>query len=244
MRRLDDQTVVVTGASRGIGREIAVRCASEGAAVALVSRDRDRLERVASEVGGETVVAPADVTREADVERAVESAVEAFGRIDTLVNNAGTGLLTLEDERKVATEVTEAEWDTVVDTNLKGAFLFAKHAVPRMTGDRGGHVINISSGWGKTAAPGLSPYVSSKWGLEGLTRALAEDFEGDGVAVNAVDPGGRVDTAFWDHLPDAERDELLDPSVVNDAVVELAARAAAGPTGESLTASAWVTRLG
>jgi 3-oxoacyl-[acyl-carrier protein] reductase len=107
-----------------------------------------------------------------------------------------------------------------------------------------GNVINISSGLGRRAAPGYAPYVASKFGLEGLTKTTALDYEDAGVNVNALDPGGRVNTAFWDHLPNEERQSILQPDVMNEAAVLLAAQGPDGVTGESMAADDWEARLG
>ncbi|MDY6775844.1 MAG: SDR family oxidoreductase [Halobacteria archaeon] len=242
MTSLEGQTVLVTGASKGMGREMALRFADEGAKVVLVARDGDELDDVAKEANGETLVATADVRNPQEVEATVDVAVDEFGSIDTLVNNAGVGLLSLYDERKDLVDVSEEDWDTVIETNLKGVFLFTKYVLPSM--ESGGNVINISSGLGRKAAEGWSPYVTSKWGLEGLTRTVALEVEDDGVNVNGVYPGGRVETGFWKHLPEEERDEILPPDVMNDAAVLLAQQDKNGVTGESISADDWEERLG
>jgi 3-oxoacyl-[acyl-carrier protein] reductase len=244
MSELDGEAVVVTGANRGLGREMSLRFAREGARVALVARTESELEAVAAEADGETLVVPADVTDSAEVGSAVESTLDAFGRIDTLVNNAGIGLLSLEDGGRPTHEVPEEQWRRIVDVNLTGVFLCSKAALPHMLDRERGNVINISSGLGRYAAPGYAPYNSSKHGLEGLTKTMALDYEDDGVNVNALDPGGRVNTAFWDHLPDEERAEILGPEVMNDAAVLLAAQGPGGVTGESMDAADWEARLG
>ena len=244
MTELDGEVVVVTGANRGLGREMSLRYAREGARVVLVARTASELEAVAEEAEGETLVAPADVTDAAAVEGAVESALDAFGRVDTLVNNAGIGLLSLEDGGRPTHEITEERWRQVIDVNLTGVFLCSRAVLPHML-DRGrGNVVNISSGLGRYAAPGFAPYNASKHGLEGLTKTMALDYEDDGVNVNALDPGGRVNTAFWDHLPDDERAEILQPDVMNEAAILLAAQGPDGVTGESMNAADWEERLG
>ena len=107
-----------------------------------------------------------------------------------------------------------------------------------------GNVINISSGLGRRAIAGAGPYVSSKWGLEGLTRTTALEADDRGVNANALDPGGRVDTDIWAHLPDEEREQILDPDVMDDAAVLLAVQGPDGVTGESMDAEGWEERLG
>jgi len=244
MTELDGDVVVVTGANRGLGREMSLRFAREGARVTLVARTESELEAVAEEAEAETLVAPADVTDSAQVESVIEATLDAFGRVDTLVNNAGIGLLSLEDGGRPTHDVPEERWRQVLDVNLTGVFLCSKAALPHMLERGRGNVISISSGLGRYAAPGYAPYNASKHGLEGLTKTMALDYEDAGVNVNALDPGGRVDTAFWDHLPDEERSEILQPDVMNDAAVLLAAQGPGGVTGESMEAADWEARLG
>jgi 3-oxoacyl-[acyl-carrier protein] reductase len=244
MTELDGEVVVVTGANRGLGREMSLRFAGEGARVALVARTESELEAVAGEAAGETLVAPADVTDSTGVESAIEATLDAFGGVDTLVNNAGIGLLSLEDGGRPTHEIPEERWRQVIDVNLTGVFLCSKAALPHMLERGRGNVINISSGLGRYAAPGYAPYNASKHGLEGLTKTMALDYEDAGVNVNALDPGGRVDTAFWDHLPESERAGILGPDVMNDAAVMLAAQGPGGVTGESMDAADWEARLG
>ena len=244
MPALEDEVVVVTGASRGLGRSMVERFSGEGARVTLTARDEDLLEEVVADLPGESLVVPADV-RDADaVERVVERTVERFGRIDTLVNNAGVSLLGLQDSRKRLVDVAESEWDTVLDINLKGTFLFTRAALPHMFERGRGNVINVSSGLGRRAIAGAGPYVSSKWGLEGLTRVTALEGAEGGVNANALDPGGRVDTDIWAHLPDEERAGILPPDVMDEAAVLLAAQGPDGVTGASMTAEGWEERLG
>ena len=192
----------------------------------------------------------ADVRESDDVRRVVDRTVDRFGRVDTLVNNAAVGLLSLRSELKPVTDVTEDEWDTVVETNLRGPFLFTKYALPHMLDRGAGNVVNVTSGYGKHGEPNWSPYVSSKHGLEGLTATTALECEGTGVNVNAIDPDSSVDTGFWNtdekrqHLAPEARERVSDPEVMNDAMVLLAAQGPDGVSGESLTKAAWEERLG
>lgn len=240
--QLDDTVVLITGASRGLGRSMAHRFVEEGARVSLVSRTESTLEAVADEIDGETLVAPADVRDRQSVEDAISKTIEAFGRIDTLVNNAGVSQLGLTDERVPLVDVDESMWDLVLETNLKGVYLFTKLSIPHMQASERPNIINISSGLGRHAVGGAGPYVASKWGLEGLTRVVALEHE-DEINVNALDPGGRVDTDIWAHLPAEERDQILDPDVMDDAAVMLAALEPGSITGESMTAADWEDRL-
>jgi len=244
MPELADDVIVVTGASRGLGWSMAERFSEEGARVVLTARDEKRLEAVAASLPGPALVAPANVRDSDAVAGVVERTAGAFGPPDTLVNNAGVSVLGMQDSRKRLTEVTEEEWDTVLEVNLKGVFLFTREVLPHMFERGRGNVVNVSSGLGRRAVPGAGAYVSSKWGLEGLTRVTALEAEGHGVNANALDPGGRVNTAIWDHLPEDERERILQPDVMDDAAVLLAAQGPDGVSGESLPAEEWEQRLG
>ncbi|MFB6119968.1 MAG: SDR family NAD(P)-dependent oxidoreductase [Halobacteriaceae archaeon] len=249
MTALGGRVVVVTGASRGLGRSMAARFAREGAHVVPTARSRDAIEELAAEAATEMLPVTADVRDEDDVQRVVESAVDRFGRLDGLVNNAAVGLLSLQSELKDVEEISREEWQTVVETNLTGPFLFTKHALPALRDGDGGHVVNVSSGYGRRGAAGWAPYVSSKHGLEGLTETVALENEDEGVTANAILPGGSVETGFWDteeklsHLRPSARDEVQSPDVLNDAVTALLAQGPDGVTGESMRAPAWEERL-
>jgi len=244
MSMLDGEVIVVTGASRGLGRSMAERFSREGATVTLTARNEERLAEVARGLPGESLVAPADVRNANAVDRVIERTVDAFDGLDTLVNNAGVSILGMQDSRKQLVEVTEEEWDTVLGVNLKGVFLFTRAALPHLYASGHGNVLNVSSGLGRHAVAGAGAYVSSKWGLEGLTRVTALEAEEDGVNANALDPGGRVNTDIWAHLPEEERAQILQPDVMDEAAVLLAAQGPDGVTGESMTAAEWEGRLG
>ncbi len=243
MTTLDEETVIVTGASRGLGASMAKRFAREGANVVLTARSEADLESVAAEADGETLVAPADVTDERAVRAVVDAAVDEYGTVTGLVNNAGIGLLTMYDERRVLHDVDVEDFRQILDVNVTGVFLFSKYAVREMIDGGRGNVLNVSSGLGRRGAARWGPYVASKWALEGMTRTQAAELEEYGVTVNAIDPGGRVETRFWDHLPDEERAEILDPDVMNDAATSLLAQDPDGVTGESMSAAEWERRL-
>lgn len=248
MGDLVDDVIIITGASRGLGREMALRFSEEGTRVVLNARSEDDLEAVAAEATGETLVAPGDVTDPDEVQAVIDAAVGEFGRIDTLVNNAGVGLLSLQDRAKRLTEVTADEWDVIIDTNLKGVFLFTKAVLPVMLDHERGNVINISSGVGRdvylVGDSAWTPYTVSKWGLEALTKITDVEYSEYGINSNSLDPGGRAQTKFWDHLPEEEHQEILEPDVMNDAAVLLAAQGPDGISGEAMDAAAWEEVLG
>lgn len=240
MGRLNDETVIVTGASRGLGASMAGRIAREGANTVLAARSRGDLEAVAEAADGETLVVPTDVTDEGDVKVLVEEAIESYGDLTGLVNNAAIGMLSLYDELRNVTAVEVDDWRQIMDVNVTGAFLCSKHAARNM---ESGNVINISSGLGRRGSAGWGPYVASKWALEGFSRTLALELEPD-INVNCLDPGGRVETGFWDHLDAEERESIPDPDVMDDAAVSLLEQTSGGVTGDSMPADEWEARLG
>ena len=215
-RPIEGQVALVTGASRGIGLAIADRLGRMGARVAICARNAQALER-ATEVlrrnGIETLAVPADVTRTGDVAELVERTRKTLGPIDILVNNAGIGVF------GPAHQTSDADWDAVLDTNLKGVFLVSKAVAPEMIRRRTGHIINISSLAGKNAFAGGGVYCASKWGLLGLTYCMAEDLRGYGIRVSAVCPG-TVATEFSPHTG-KDPAKMLQPEDVAHAVAAL-----------------------
>jgi glucose 1-dehydrogenase len=195
-RRLDGRVAVVTGSASGIGREIAIRLAGEGAVVVVSDVRADpreggeRTETVIAERGGTCARVDADISRWADVDRLVAAAVERFGRLDVMVNNAGIA----GPASKPLLETTEADWDQIMSVNLRGVFLCCKRAIAEMVeqepiGEVRGRVINISSQHGMVGSPGHVAYSASKGGVVNLTRQLAVDYARRGILVNAVAPG-------------------------------------------------------
>lgn len=194
--RLQGKVALVTGASRGIGLEIARRFVSEGAKVLGVSRSQPP-----SDESGALAHLRADVSREDDVRAAVAAAVEAFGGLDIVVNNAA-----VEYEGTVE-ETTLEDWSEVMDVNVRGVFLTSKHALPHLRRSRGS-IINISSVDGLWAEPGLAAYCASKGAVLALTRAMAIDHGPEGVRCNSVCPSyvaTEMLDQFYDAQPDPER---------------------------------------
>lgn len=183
---------LVTGASRGIGRAIALRLAELGAAIAICARDKSALAAVESEL--KTLGVPVhsqitDVTHSGEVASLVNSTEAALAPISILVNNAGIGLF------GPAHEKSEAEWDRVLNTNLKSVFLVSRAVAPSMIRRGGGDIVNISSLAGRNAFAGGGIYCASKWGLQGLSACMAEDLREHGIRVSVVCPGS-VATGF------------------------------------------------
>jgi len=185
--RLDGKVALVTGGARGLGRTMATALAEAGADVAITARTlascEDAVSAIASGTGRRCQGFAAEVTAIADVERLANDVEAAFGQVDILVNNAGTNI------RGQVDQLSEADWDAVIDTNLKGPFLCARAIGPRMVKRGWGRVINMGSTLSVIALPGRAPYCSSKAGVLNLSRVLALEWAGTGVTVNTICPG-------------------------------------------------------
>jgi NAD(P)-dependent dehydrogenase (short-subunit alcohol dehydrogenase family) len=205
-RPLAGGTAVVTGASRGIGRAIALRLAEAGADIALWARDGGALQRVADEVtalGARALATACDVADPAAVDRAAAGVRQGLAPVTIVVNNAGSVL------RKPVIAITDAEWRRVMAVNLDGTFHVTRAFLPDLT-RAGGRVINISSIAGREGTPLLAAYCAAKHGVIGLTRALAEELRAAKVCVNAICPGS-VDTVMLrDGMPGASADMTPD----------------------------------
>ena len=199
-----DRIAVITGASRGIGRSIALALAAKGATIVAVDMDQAATDAGVAELqaaGTKALAVVGNVTVPADVERMIDAAMEAFGRVDILVNNAGITrdglLMRMKDE----------DWDAVLNVNLKGAFLCTRAAFKVMSKQRYGRIINIASVVGQMGNAGQANYCASKAGLIGLTKSNARELAKRSITVNAVAPGF-IATAMTDALSEKVREEL------------------------------------
>jgi NAD(P)-dependent dehydrogenase (short-subunit alcohol dehydrogenase family) len=180
---IQGKVALVTGASRGLGKAIALALAAEGCRVALVARDVDRLDEVARQAGPGAAIFPCDVSSEEEVAALDHRVREHLGPVEILVNNAGVNL------RKPLTEFSLDEWRFVMETNVTSAFLMCRAFVPHMRGAGFGRVIQVASTMSHVALPKRSAYCASKSALLGLTRALALELAAEGITVNAICPG-------------------------------------------------------
>ena len=188
MRDLRERVAIVTGAAKGMGREICLTLATAGARVALAAREQGPLDELGREItgtGGQALVHPTDVTDEAAVDALVQRVRAAWQRIDILVNGAGT---TGPIETPVW-EISERDWDSVLAVNLKGTFLPTKHVLPTMIAQRYGKIINVSGTSGLRGYKLRAAYSSSKWALRGFTRTVALEVGRYNINVNALHPG-------------------------------------------------------
>lgn len=184
--KLAGKVALITGASKGFGKTMALALGRVGARLVVVSRDLKLLEETASAIcssGAEAEAFQTDVTDEGQVRRLEQAVATRLGRVDILINNAGINV------RKNLTDFTLEEWNRVLQTNLTGAFLMCRSFVPMMKGHGYGRVINLTSIMSHVALPGRSAYAASKAGLLGLTRALALELASEGITVNGISPG-------------------------------------------------------
>lgn len=236
----------MTGAGRGLGRAMALGLARAGIRVlATAARERAELQAAAAEAEtGQIVPVLADVTCEADAQRVVTTALERFGRLDILINNAGRGMKYVSE--RFMTDPTRfwdvplETWRMLIDTNVNGPFLMARTAVPHMIRAGWGRIINVSMNHATMGRAGFSPYGPSKAALESETVIWAQDLRGTGVTVNALLPGGATRTGMIpEALAQAARARLLDPAIMVAPLLWLVSAAADELTGCRVTATAW-----
>ncbi len=233
---LTGRVAFVTGSTRGIGRAIAAVLHRAGAKVAVVGRDPERARAVAAELGERTVGVACEISDAAQVEAAVAAAEAALGPVDILVNNAGLA------RDQILLRMSEADWDAVLDANLKGAFLTIRAVTRGMLKRRAGRIINIASVVGLSGNKGQANYAASKAGLIGLTKAVAKEYASRNILVNCVAPGF-IETDMTAGLPVEARQPLLQrialgrmgrPEDVAGAVLFLASDLAGYVTGQVL----------
>jgi NADP-dependent 3-hydroxy acid dehydrogenase YdfG len=210
---LNNKTAIVTGASRGIGKAIALSLAKAGVKVVLAARQQTDLESAKTEIlknGGQCIAVQADVAKEADIDHLIEKTTDAFGTVDILVNNAGFGIFS----KVAATSVKD--FDGMMNVNLRGVFLCCRGVLPTMIRQKGGAIINIASLAGKNSFVGGATYSATKWGLLGFSRSLMLEVRDYNIRVVAICPGS-VNTSFSDHSKDSEK--IIQPQDVADTVL-------------------------
>ncbi len=240
MSEIERQIVVVTGASRGIGRAVAIRFARDGAAVIVNYRGSAAAAQSCADAvraaGGEATLVQGDVSNRDDAERLIETAVKEHGRIDVLVNNAGI------TRDQLLMRMTDEDWDMVLDTNLKGAFHTTRAALRPMLRKRSGRIINIASVVGLIGNAGQGNYAAAKAGLIGFTKSIAREVASRTITVNAVAPG-YIETDMTDAIAENMKAKIIEqvpmgrlgtPDDVAAVVAFLASPAAAYMTGTVL----------
>lgn len=212
---LQDQVVILTGASGGIGAAIANTLSDAGAKLVLTGRNPERLAAVAGGLTGAVHTVIADVTVELDCQRVVTEAVQQFGTVNVLVNNAGYG------PPAPLLETTEDLWDVTIDSCLKGVFFMTKAALPPMLDQGAGFIVQISSVAGVSGYANRTAYCAAKWGVQGFTAALRDEHGKHGIRATTINPGA-VATPWWgntsDPQPDAVLERMIQPEEVAQAV--------------------------
>ncbi len=243
---LTGQTAIVTGASRGIGKAIALELGKAGAQVACVARNQEKLQATADQIqeaGGTAAVYLCDVTDSETVTQVIDTVIDTWGQLDILVNNAGITRDTL------IPRMSDEDWDSVLAANLRSVFLFTRTASMPMMRKRSGRIINISSVSGLMGNPGQANYSASKAGIIGMTQTVARELASRKVTVNAICPGF-IATEMTDALGPAVQEEvkkrvparrLGQAKEVADAVLYLASQSAAYITGQVLTVDGGLT---
>jgi NAD(P)-dependent dehydrogenase (short-subunit alcohol dehydrogenase family) len=239
---LDNTRVMVTGGTSGLGRAMAAALIDAGARVIITSRDEARAEATARELGPAAVGLQLDVRDESSVQAAVDRVYQRVGGVDTLVNNAGIGMRTVNPqfltEPQPFWEVSPSGFRDVIETKITGSFLVARAIVPRMLAAGGGRVIAISMNEQTMTRRGFAPYGPSGAGVEALARVMAADLEGTPVRVNILLPGGATATGMIpDDVSPETRRRLLDPATMGPSIVWLASVAAEGVHNERIIAT-------
>ncbi len=238
---LTGKVAIVTGGGSGLGREIALEYAARGAAVVVASNVPEQNEAVVAQAGVGALAVTVDVRSEPEVRALVARTVEELGGVDILVAAAG---LDVRDsparEDRHLRHVTLEQWRTVIAVNLTGTFLCAREVLPHMIERRSGSIVTFTSGTVRAPLPGLAAYVGSKAAIEGLTRVLALEVAGDGIRVNALQPGGPTDTPFFgSSVSPEERARMHQPAVIRACAVYLASDESREVTGRSFVATEW-----
>lgn len=234
---LQGKVALITGASQGIGKALAIGFAMAGASVSCAARSKALLDTTTAEIrqsGGKALAIVVDVTRETDVQRMLQETIERFGGLDILVINAGGNF----DQLPVA-DSDPGDWWKTIELNLRGAYYCAKSAIPYLKKRGSGKIITIGSGLGHRGIAGRSAYACSKAGLWMLTRVLAQELQQDNISVNELIPGpvetGLLSEAFRKNVAEKQNEWLKSPEDVVPVALFLASQPDVGPTAQSFS---------
>jgi NAD(P)-dependent dehydrogenase (short-subunit alcohol dehydrogenase family) len=202
MKIFENKVVLLTGAAGGLGKAFAIAFAREGAKVAICDKNLDGATKTASEIGENAMAIEVDVANEISTQKMAEKVISKFGKIDVLVNNAA---IYATIQRKPFFEITEAEWDLVMNVNLKGVWLVSKAVFPYMKKNQSGKIINVSSATVMSGSPNWSHYVASKGGVIGFTRSMAKELGDYNINVNTIAPGFTLTEASLSLIENANK---------------------------------------
>jgi NAD(P)-dependent dehydrogenase (short-subunit alcohol dehydrogenase family) len=239
--RLTEKRIVVTGASKGLGKALAQRFAREGAKLALCARHADALESVAhelGEIGTKVIWRVCDIGNSKEVQEFAVAVIEEFGSVDVLVNNA-SAIVPLEN----IADYSVREWQEIIHTNINGLFNITHAFLPSMMKKKAGTIINVSSSVGRTARSRWGAYAISKYALEGFTQLLAEELRPFNISVNSVNPGAMATDMRRIVHPEEDQKQLRKPELVTELFVYLASSDGDGISGQQLDASTYVAQL-
>jgi 3-oxoacyl-[acyl-carrier protein] reductase len=215
---LKDKVVLVTGASKGIGKNLSIALAKEGATTILTSRNKEALEKTQKEIelsGGKALAIPADISKEEELSELFNKIREHFGRLDILINNAGI-IITGE-----IADFPLKDYDAMMQTNLRAVFICCQQALKFMLPQKSGYIINIASVAGFKGYAGQAAYTASKHGVMGITKSLAAEVYKDGIFVSAILPGGVDTELLWYARPDIDRTALISTQDIANTVLYL-----------------------
>jgi NAD(P)-dependent dehydrogenase (short-subunit alcohol dehydrogenase family) len=230
--KLTNKHILITGASKGLGKALALRFAGEGAAVALCSRNPSELDDVREEIlavhpDTRVLIQPCDISDHKQIDAFVHSVVKEFGTVDVLVNNAGA-----LGPRVPIAEYPASEWERVVQTNLNGTYYLTHKILPAMISQKSGAIINVTSTVGKTGRAKWGAYAVSKFAIEGMTQVLSEELKAYNITVNSVNPGPLATEMRRQAYPTEDQSYLRKPEEVTDVFVYLASAEGTGISGQ------------
>ena len=218
---LSGKVAIITGAGRGIGREIAIALCNHGATVSLAARTATELDETASHLqaqGGRASTHQTDVTVEASVRELVSTTIDKWGRLDIVVNNAGTGVF------EPLENTTTDTWDRILDVNSRGTFWLCREAIPYLRRQRPSYIVNIASVVAVKGYSNQAAYAASKHAILGMSKSLAKEVQPDGIRVHVINPGGVATEMARQARPDINPSELIPPRDIADIVVFLVTR--------------------
>ena len=232
MLNLDNQVAIITGGGRGIGKAAAIALARRGVRIVVAARTAREIEAVANEIltmGGEALAIQTDVSKEEDVQHMVQKTLEAYGRVDILVNNAAVNI-----RPKSIVDLTLEEWNWLMDINLTGVFLCSKYVLQHMMDQQSGKIVNVSSIGGRRGGKGRTPYRPSKAALINLTECIAAEAKEYNVNVNTVCQGATVTKMIRDLYADRDTRTMMTPDEVANVIVYLVSDSAKALHGASI----------